>query len=200
MKKIGINKSIKRICIGILLIWLCYKFWEGALSNFIPWTRTWFYSHESFDDLLETNHCFAGGYFIQELPQSANDVRYYWHRQFVEKFAAYSMLLEEMDYTNIIPERLEYYQEQDIKLERKRIVYEFKGEDYWYIEDSELYQKYFSFISEILHNPEAEGQYYYIVINKLNTINGTCYNGVILNDVTHEVVEFSVEIREEKLQ
>ncbi len=130
---------------------------------------------------------------------SATDVKYYWHQNFVEMFATYSMFLEENDYQGIISRRLGHYQEQDIKMEKKRIIYEFQGDDYYYIEDSEIYKKYLAFVNEILHNPEAEKQYYFVVINEIGTVNGTCFNGVIMNDTTMEVVEFSALIRPENL-
>ncbi len=199
MKKIGIKKGIKRILACIILIFFCYHFWKDGLSQFVPWTRTYFVEHGSFINFLSEQHCFGRGYFIQELPQSASDVRYYWHRQFVEKFSAYSMILEENEYEKIRIERLEHYQEEELKFEPEEIIYEFQGENYYYIVDSEMYEKYFSFVNDVLHSPENKEQYYYIVISKINSANGTCFDGVIMNDITNEVVEFSAEIRPENL-
>ncbi len=199
MKRIGLKKGVKRILASILLIFFCYKFWEVGVSEFVPWTRTWFINHQSFEKILSEQNCFGGVYFLDEIPLSANEMKYYWHRQFVEKFAAYSMFVGENDYKEIISKRLADYEEKDIFSEAGVIVYEFQGGDYFYIEDSEMYTKYFSFVNEVLHNPDEKKQYYFLVFNKVSTANGYCFNGVIMNDTTMEVVEFSALIRPENL-
>ncbi len=197
MKKIGLKKGVKRILASILLIFFCYEFWEVGVSEFVPWTRTWFINHQSFEKVLYDRNCFGGVFFLEEIPLSADEMKYYWHQQFVEKFAAYSMFVGESDYDNLVEERWIRYQENLNTAEK--VTYTFQEGNYCYIEDSEMYERYFSFVNEVLHNPGSEGEYYILVINECNAINGTCYNGVIINDTTMEIVEFSAEIRPENL-
>ncbi len=197
MKEIELKKGIKRILASILLIFFCYEFWEVGVSEFVPWTKTYFFDYKEFRELMINRHSFGGSFFVNELPKSARNTKYYWHQQFVEKFATYSMFVEENDYDELIEERWTRYQ-NDLN-EAEKVTYAFQDEDYCYIEDSEMYAKYFSFVNEVLHNPEAEEEHYILVINECNTRNGTCYNGVIINDNTMEIVEFSAEIRPENL-
>ncbi len=199
MKKIGIKKGIKRILACIILIFFCYHFWKDGLSQFVPWTRTYFVEYEIFISFLDEQNCFGSDYFLENVEPSTQDVKYYWHQQFVEKFAAYSMFVETEDFINILQEQLENYREEDIKYEAEENVYEFQGENYCYIEESEMYMKYFSFVDEVLHNTNDKKGYYFVVINKINTAKGTCFNGVIANDTTLEIIEFSALIRPENL-
>lgn len=46
------------------------------------------------------------------------------------------------------------------------------------------------FLDNVMQEPENIQDYYCLVIIK----NGPCYTGVIANDTTHEMIEFSVEI------
>lgn len=155
--------------------------------DFIPVTKTNFSSHAAFEQTLVDNHTYAQTGFADELPESAEDIKYYWHRYIQQHSAAYSMCLNEMDYYKVAQERLEFYQKEGQGV----IEYVYSESTPYYLKDSELYEGDWLFLNEVMHHPEAKEQYYFLVLNMFWTDGGACYNGVIMNDEANEMIEFS---------
>lgn len=194
MKK---NKGLIASLICILSIVVCgFLAWDVVLYEIIPWTKTEFVSHQSYLKLLAKNHGFGEVFFVKDIPKDSGDVRYYWHRDFIENFAAYSVILSEKDYEKIAENRLEAYYGEWQEYEDD-VIYVLQGEDYCYIEDSGWYnQEKLRYIDEVLSSSEEQG-YYFLIVVKFYTTTGTSYNGVMLNDSTQELVEFSFELADE---
>lgn len=168
------------------------------LSNVIPWTRTAFLYHESYLDLLDDRHCFGVIHFSQEIPGGAENPVYYWHQDKMEHYTAYSVKLENKQYEEVVKNRLSaYHSEMDGN--EDGIVYEWKGSSYTYIETSKWYDKEkLHYIDKMMQNPGAKQQYYFLIVVCYNTSTGTSYNGVILNDITQEMIEFCFELKDEE--
>lgn len=196
MKKINKKAIILIILIGAVLIGYGSILLPG-FRQLVSWEKTKFTEYEDFREVLTEYNSFGGGCFLEEIPGSASDMKCYWYIRLANKLAAYSMILSEDDYQKLSEERLAYYGERDLRSDAEETIYIFQEEEIPFIEDVELYQSRLTFIDKVLQTPGAEKQYYFLVVNRLNTADGCCYNGVILNDATHEVIEFSAQLMEE---
>ena len=158
-----------------------------------------FLDHQSYIQLLQDESCSGGCDFLKDKPIGACETNYYWHRDFVERFAAYSMVLADVEYDTIMATRLEDYYKEYAEVE-ELIKYVMQDEKVLYIDDSNWYdEEKLNYIDKVMQNPGMSHQYYFLIVTQFHTPTGICYNGVILNDITHELIEFSAELRDDTL-
>jgi len=193
------EKIINKIC-TLLVIGIIGEFlWDTLISELVPWTRTVFLDHQSYIQLLQDESCSGGCDFLKDKPIGACETNYYWHRDFVERFAAYSMVLADVEYDTIMVTRLEDYYKEYAEVE-ELIKYVMQDEKVLYIDDSNWYdEEKLNYIDKVMQNPGMSHQYYFLIVTQFHTPTGICYNGVILNDITHELIEFSAELRDDTL-
>lgn len=67
----------------------------------------------------------------------------------------------------------------------------------WSLSDLSQLEMDTDFFGEVMHDSEVQQNYYCVVVMSISTSRGICYTGVIANDTTHEMIEFSAEIPEE---
>lgn len=158
------------------------------LKDIVPSYKKNFRSWESYEKWLDYNSCLE--FFVDERPDSASDMKYYWCRIISNKSAAYSMCLNEDDYLKIQEKQREKYADWFETKNFGEIIYEHTGDEYYFIKDSELYKEELEYVNEVLHQPEDKSQYYYLIISQYGSGTGEAYSGIILNDATGEVIEF----------
>lgn len=158
------------------------------LKDIVPSYKKNFRSWESYEKWLDYNSCLD--FFVDEKPESASDMKYSWFRMISNKSTAYSMYLNEDDYSKFQEKQREKYAVWFEKKHFGEIIYAHTGEDYYYINDSELYKEELEYVNEVLHQPEDKSQYYYLIISQYGSGTGEAYSGIILNDATGEVIEF----------
>ncbi len=191
------EKIINKIC-TLLVVGIIGGFlWDTLVSELVPWTRTVFFNHQSYIQLLQNEGCIGGSCFSEDKPIGACETKYYWHRDFVERYAAYSMVLTDEEYATIAEIRLKDYWNEFS--ERKDVIkYILQEGQYLYIEDSCWYdEEKLAYINKVMQNPETQQQYHFGVVLQNYTSTGIVYSGVILNDITHELIEFSAELRDD---
>ncbi len=199
MKKIINYQKICIVLFVLLIVFLSFRScWNVVLSNVIPWTRTAFSDHESYLDLLDDRHCFGVIHFSQEIPDEAENIVYYWHQDKWEHYTAYSVQLGKKQYEEVVANRLSAYRREMDGCEDD-IVYEWKGAPHTYIETSRWYEEEkLHYIDKLMRHPGAKQQYYFLIVVCYNTSTGTSYCGVILNDITQEMIEFCFELKDEE--
>ncbi len=188
MKKVAKKVGISIIVVSVLLCIGLY-FWDGLFSSILPWTRTSFRSYESYINLLDNHHFLASYRFIDEIPANATLVKYYCHRHFKKKYAAHSIVLAEEDYERITrSQMLKYYERCN---ENTSLVYQIQENECWKIDDMKKAGIDIDFISNVMHNPDEQEEYYCLIDTRIGRV---CHTGVVVNDTTHEMIEFSVQL------
>ncbi|MCM1090237.1 MAG: hypothetical protein NC092_01270 [Butyrivibrio sp.] len=198
----------KKLIIGfIAVLSLCFVMyaalyacvlWHGIFAYIIPWTSTQFANYQSYSTLLKNYKC--KDYFLDELPMGAAEPKYYWHHESWEAFAAYSTTLPEESFKTLLDERMDFFREMEEEFSLENIIFSFQEEGYCYIDDPKwcadeiVSEEDLAFINEVVEEPEAKDKYYYFAVIRSDYHDTMCYNGVILNDDTHEFIEFSVEV------
>ena len=179
----------------ILFSFFMMYLWDRLLSDIFPWTKTNFSDYQKYTELLDKHHFHASYRFIDEIPEGAIDVKYYVHQRFREKYAAHSVVLPEKQYYNSINSRIESYCERCS--EAAKLVYVMNEGIAIDIKALGEMGVEVAFLENVMQKPAQQG-YYCIVVVCVNTTHGTCYTGVVVNDTTHEVIEFSVELPDEE--
>ena len=180
------------------ILFVLNALWDGLFAYIMPWTRTLFAEYQSYNSFLADYHCYRT--FVKELPTDATEPKYYWHRESWEVCAAYSTNLPEGTFKTLSDERQDFFHKQEEEFPTRIIIHSLKDDGYCYIDDPKwcdneiISEEELSFINEVVGNPEAKDQYYYLVVLRENCAGTTCYNGVILNDNTYEFIEFSANV------
>jgi len=185
-------KRIVLVAVILYVIWTGYVVWEGFLSCYIPWTRTFFVSFESYNKFLRKNHsAWDSDYFMDELPDGSDRVKYYWHENLGDKLSAYAVTLSDEAYENIRENRINAYCE--VMAEKPELmVYKAEGEDVLYIEDTDWYDdERLHYIDKLIKKPGKEHQYYFATIVAFDN----CHVAVLLNDNTKEMIEICAELQ-----
>ena len=197
-KTIRILGLVFAICFILFVVFALYSVWRGVFNCIVPWTRTRFPDYQSYDSFLMDYGCHD--YFVRELPMDAGEPKYYWHRGSWETFAAYSTTLPEETFKTLLDERMEVFREKEEEFPTDSIIYSLQDDDRCYIDDPKwcdneiISEEELTFINEVVGNTDAKDQYYFLVVLCDDRPDTACYNGVILNDDTHEFIEFSAEV------
>lgn len=188
------KKILLTICISVCVILFAKSLWDEILSSFIPWTRTNFRDYQEYIELLDDQHFYASNRFIKEIPAEAIGTEYYVKRDYKEKYAAHSIVLGD-EYEQIVKERVTPYLE-NCNGDTRRLIYSLQ-EQGWGIDDLKQAGAEVDFIQNVMQNPNEQQEYYCLVVIRIGTYHGI-YTGVILNDTTKELIEFSVEVPEKE--
>lgn len=186
---------------GVLVICFLIFLWNTILFEVLPWKKTHFLNYQKYLELLVENRCLGKMYFVQEVPSSTDEVEYYWYRNWAQKYAAHSITLTEAEYEKIAEERLaSYYEKFNGNMDNFLYMQQEGERTFCYIDETDLFVDDLEFVKSVLHNPDAQQQYYFLVlIDHEVGDNMLWYHGVVLNDVTYELVEFSAEVGKEKI-
>lgn len=186
-------KIKKMISIFVICAFLCYfgkVIWEGLASDIIPWSKTYFSSHQDFICLLQDNHSLGGGIFVKELPENEEEVCYYWHRNWSLKQAAYSAVLTKEETHSFADVQVKSFYEDWSDASNVRLYIQ-QDDSYKYIDDSEWFRQDLEFVKKVMADPEVSHSYYFYAAAEIDTSDGVRYGGIILNDTTNEYIEFS---------
>lgn len=179
----------------IFILFFCIYLWYGFFSYVFPWTQTIFLKHETFIELLNDRNCFGGRAFEEKIPDGSGKVKYYWHQEAKEILAAYSVTLSDEEYEKITEKRLNAHC-AEMKKWNLTPTYVLQNEECCYIEDTGWYdEEKLHFVDRLFERPKHDKQYYFLVFTEHSVFDSVYYSGVILNDTTHELVEFSVRLR-----
>ncbi len=192
-KTVVIISIISLILFSLFMMYL----WDGFFSNIFPWTKTNFSNYQEYIELLDEHHFYASYRFVDEIPKDALGVEYYVHRRFREKYAAHSIVLSKAQYVEIVKNRVKPYRDScDGRAEW--LEYVLDEDEKCDIEELKKMNIDVDFLENVIQTSNEQNDFYCLVVNGINTTHGTCYTGVIVNDTTHEVIEFSVELPDEE--
>lgn len=186
--------KFKKIFVRVLGMYFATGMILFVLDDIIPITKTHFKNHQAYLDNRTVRGSYGSFYFEEELPIDAGDMKYYSHYDIFKEVTAYSMVLPEKTYMDFKERRISFYMEESVDREACSLKYALQGDERQYIDGSEWYDKKLDYVDNVLHHPEARQQYYFGVIMKINTTNGECYTGIIANDSTREIIEFSADL------
>lgn len=102
-RKLFLRWGIILLCINLLFFWAV---WMAFLQNIVTWTFTLFPNYDSFYEKVNN------GYFVEELPQSAYDIKYYWGNRNFVRVGGYGVCLSDDEYSRAKEEAVQRYQYQ----------------------------------------------------------------------------------------
>lgn len=199
LEKLGgrmkLQKSGRNIIIFLLVGILCLYVWDIGGSDMFPWTKTYFTSYSNYIRFLREHSFYAAEYFSEYIPETSSSVEYFCYQNFKEKNVAHTIVLQEEEYKSILEKKKDLYIEYSNSL-ASEIIYVLEDEICWNIENIKEKNIDVDFLGKVMHLKQQQN-YYCLIVFKTNTIHGTCYTGIIANDSTYEIIEFSVEIPKE---
>lgn len=190
------KKKISWALVVVAILYYAATYWTVIIADFVPWTRTNFISYDNYINLLDNRSFYASSQFVDEIPDGSSSVKYYCRQVFKNRKAAHSIVLDENMYLKIIENQKEGYRNYG-ESEACELIYLMDGNECWSVNDLKQLVVEESFLREVMQNPGRQQDYYCLVVISINTTRGICYTGVIANDTTHEMIEFSVEIPDE---
>lgn len=189
-----IRRILIRTVIGLFCLWFAWVFlgavWS-VLGEYMPLERTHFKSYQAYRNYPKK--CYSG-YFVDEMPAGAENLKYYWHSAMRVVVTAYSMTLDTDTYEEVKNDRIDFYVKEAEEYSSRSLLYEARGDERQYLDGSEWYKKKLGYVDMVLHHPESRQQYYFGAAMRVNIHKGVSYNGVIVNDTTHEIIEFSADM------
>ncbi|MDE7251331.1 MAG: hypothetical protein K2O32_00090 [Acetatifactor sp.] len=197
-------KKIERVLDKMFIVVVCFSCvisltsilacFGLCISVVIPKTKTNFKSYQVYLDNTGVQQSSGSFFFEKELPIGAEEIKYYLYYKIAKSVTAYSVVLPENTYIDFLESRINFYIEESDERESCSLLYTLQRDEHQYIDDSEWYDVKLDYVDNVLHHPEAQQQYYFGVIMKTNTVKGECYTGIIANDLTHEIIEFSADL------
>lgn len=169
-------KVLLVVCIGNGL----FVLWNGLLEEVIPHSRTWFSSYNVFREETERSA------FQKEQPASAYDIRYYVYEGCLEDKSGYGVVFASEDYIEAQRERIEQYSHAP----GENTYYFEEGQEKRYVELKHMEEHRIDFLDKVLET-ENIGQFYFLCDSLYESSEIYNYDGVICNDETFEMVEFS---------
>lgn len=186
------HKQKKKRKIRWWLILLCsmlpfvWAIWMAFLQNIVPWKITLFFKYSTFREKVKTS------YFAEELPQSADYVKYYWGNRLFVRIGGYGAGLSSDEYRQAKEDALERYQnEYNSREPLDTEIYYFYDQEQdkqWiteeYIELHDIEELY----SLILDDEEIND--YYVIVS-YDYVGGPVnyYNCVLCNDKSCRMIE-----------
>ena len=196
-----LKKMVPKLIVAFIIccvLLFCYGLWDALFAYIFPWTRTRFADYQSYNSFLEKYRCYS--MFVEELPADAREPKYYWHHESREVFTAYSTVLPEETFKTLSDGRQDFFRKRAEEFSLESVVYSLQNDHFCgidnpkWLSDELINEEELEFINKVIESPEARDQYYYLVVFRSVNFNNMCYNGVILNDTTHEFIEFRAEV------
>lgn len=191
------KKKIIKFIVALITILGCGVYlWNIGFHDFIPWTRTYFARYDEYIEFLNNRSFYASSQFVDEIPEGSSSVKYYCRQVFKNRKVAHSIVLDENMYLKIIKNQKEGYRNYG-ESEACELIYLIDENEKWSVNNLKQLVVDDTFLREVMQNQGKQQDYYCLVVISINTTRGICYTGVIANDNTHEMIEFSVEIPDE---
>ncbi len=200
MLRCGIMKKvIKSIMLFFLIgifVWWTRVMWFGLVSNYIPWERSFYWSYSNYNDVLE-NHFFytPRNYFMKELPDNTIFSKGFCYQKLRERGTAYALIIEE-ESKDCLENRIDFYYKEAQNLNTE-IIYQQQNEEYLNFVDLKNTIKCANIIDEVILYSERQNEYYGVIVLRSEIPSGVSYMGIVVNDTTSEMIEFSVELPDE---
>lgn len=201
------SRRIKRtkLIIGLIFAAMWIWFWElGPL----PYTRRWFINYDSF------NKKTGIGPYPEELPASAEDIRYFYYSGWFDEKTGISFTVSQEEYQDLKETYLSSYAAKEEEYQKKfqqrqedyrmnRIDYEPK-DWFWYVLDEEMTTDFLDnegldYLKKVFHN--KTDNYTILAYEKAASADALYYlSGIFYNDDTNEIVmfDFRDSFRKEK--
>ena len=175
----------------VFVVCFCLFIWNSLLSDIFPWSKTDFSDYEEYKELIYEQNVIA--HFPDELPEDASNAKYYYRRNFKEKYAAYSFVLPKEELKQYAEERMASY--YDFYKDFSDAIFYCHQEDAIYsFKALKRECEGLDFVDYIMQESQEQQGYYCLIVIRTGTYHGICHRGVLMNDTTCEVIEFSVEI------
>ncbi len=123
------------------------------------------------------------------LPLSAHNIKYYNFHYFSIDKSGYRASFSEKDY-----EMLKEQQKGKYNGEYPWEHYLYDGENKRYLNREEVIERGIDYFDELLPAEEEDGQYYFLAYSLCDSGDSYTYDGVICNDETNEIIEFSYQL------
>ena len=183
--KFFLRWSIILLCIVSIFFW---AIWMAFLQDVVPWKKNLFINYNSFYEKVDN------GYFLEELPQSACDIKYYWGNRNFVKVGGYGICLSDDEYKDVKEEAVQRYQYQysmhSAVSEEKLYLYDEQQDAKWITEEYITIYDIEEMKTLILKDEEADDYY---VIASYDYGGGPIhyYSCVLCNDKSNRMIEIA---------
>lgn len=160
-------------------------FWTVFLTDFVPRHRTWFWSYESFRKKVQSG-------LPLQLPQSAENEKYYWSvNRFVHVFG-YGVTLSDEDYEEMKAEAIERYRSNfgtSGPTSSKTFYLDTESTDKIWVQEEWLDFHGIEEAEYLLLENESIGDYYILVYNYINNDSDNHLSCILCNDSSQRIIE-----------
>lgn len=196
MKKIV--KYFIIILIFAFIIWYSTVLWYGLFSCYIPWEKSFCFNYRDYKKTLDNYNFFSCYYFPEDIPEETLSLKVFSQQDAsYNRYTGYAIILDEILYYEMLNKRMDYYNGVQSVVPLTELLYKKRENEQMNILESVSSDVDIGFVSKIMQCPEQNQDYYFLVIIKNNISRGKCYTGIVANNTTHEMIEFSVEIPRE---
>ncbi len=169
------------IFVGLLLFGAV---WEAFLVCIVPQTRVRFKNFEAFRDKAENSG------LSMSLPDSQDDLKYYYHVEWFQYLSGFSVSLSDNDYKQMIESCIEEYQYYNNSSEFVKYFYQYNEREVQYAQEDVLMKNGITFFEGLLLEGEEIEDFYYIVARKTESTH-EYYTCVLANDTNNRIMELS---------
>ncbi|MDE6253044.1 MAG: hypothetical protein K2M78_10480 [Lachnospiraceae bacterium] len=169
------------IFVGVLFFW---AIWEAFLDPVVPQTRVWFKDFEAFQDKAKSY------VFSVSLPESQENIKYYYHSEWFQYLSGFSVSLSNDDYKQYIESCIEEHQSDTISNESEKYLYLYNENDIQYAEEDVLVKNDITFCNRLLLKNEKIEDFYYIYGEKVESTH-EFYDCVLANDSDNRIMVLS---------
>ena len=169
------------IFVGVLFFW---AIWEAFLDPVVPQTRVWFKDYQTFREYGEK----LG--FPASLPESQENIKYYYHSEWFQYLSGFSVSLSNDDYKQYIESCIEEHQSDNISYDFVKYFYLYNENDIQYAEEDVLVKNDITFCNRLLLKNEKIEDFYYIYGEKVESTH-EFYDCVLANDSDNRIMVLS---------
>lgn len=166
---------------GLLFFW---AIWEAFLVAIVPQTKMRFKDYQSFLDKAEYSA------FSKSLPESQDNIKYYYHVEWFQYLSGFSVSLSNDDYKWFVESCVEEYQSNHISIESEKCFYLYKENDVQYAKEDVLVENGITFYNRLLLENEKIEDFYYIFVERVESTH-EYYTCVLANDTNNRIMELS---------
>ncbi len=169
------KRKLNYLIIVVVVLLILYN---PILSEFIPVSRTHFTDYSAFYEKAEYN------FYLESLPESAHNVKYYAYEGFLADKSAYRATYSQTDYADRKNKHLAFYHSVC-----EDSAYYFTGSKQT-LNMEQVQDKNIDFITKVLPAKQFDN-FYFLTYLYVENSSSTLYVGVLCNDETCEIVEFT---------
>lgn len=144
----------------------------------------WFKDFKAFQDKANSS------VFSISLPESYDNIKYYYHSEWFQHLSGFSASLSDADYKQFIESCIEEHQADNISYEFVKYFYLYNENDVQHAEKDTLVKNDITFCNRLLLNNEKIEDFYYIYAEKIESTH-EFYYCILASDSDNRIMVLS---------